>query len=196
MGNHEVDCMGTMDGKVVLVTGATQGIGKESAAALAKLGATVVMVGRDKARGEAALAEVKTRSGSDAVELLLADLSSIAEVRRLAAGFKARHDKLDVLLNNAGAINAGRKLSPDGLELTFAVNHLAYFLLTDLLLPVLEASAPARIVNVASDAHSGLKLDFGDLQSEKRYLSFEAYGRSKLANVLFTYELARRLEGK
>jgi len=184
-----------MSGKVVLITGATQGIGKESAAALASMGASVVMVGRDRERSEAALADVKARSRSDSVELLLADLSSMAEVRRLAADFKARHDRLHVLLNNAGAINATRKQSPDGLEMTFAVNHLAYFLLTDLLLPVLKASAPSRIVNVASDAHRGLSLDFADLQTEKRYFSFAAYGRSKLANILFTYELARRLEG-
>ena len=186
---------GSMSGKVVLITGATQGIGKESAAALASMGASVVMVGRDRERSEAALADVKARSRSDSVELLLADLSSMAEVRRLAADFKARHDRLHVLLNNAGAINATRKQSPDGLEMTFAVNHLAYFLLTDLLLPVLKASAPSRIVNVASDAHRGLSLDFADLQTEKRYFSFAAYGRSKLANILFTYELARRLEG-
>jgi NAD(P)-dependent dehydrogenase (short-subunit alcohol dehydrogenase family) len=184
-----------MSGKVVLITGATQGIGKESAVALASMGATVVMVGRDKARSEAALADVKARSRSDSVELLLADLSSMAEVRRLAADFKARHDQLHVLLNNAGALQASRKQSPDGLEMTFAVNHVAYFLLTDLLLPVLKASAPSRIVNVASDAHRGLSLDFDDLQSEKRYFSFPAYGRSKLANILFTYELARRLQG-
>lgn len=186
---------GSMSGKVVLITGATQGIGKESAVALAKMGATVVMVGRDPARSQAALTDVKARSGNHSVELLLADLSSMANVRKLAADFKARHDKLHVLLNNAGAIHADRKLGPDGVEMTFAVNHVAYFLLTDLLLPVLRASAPSRIVNVASDAHRGLSLDFDDLQSEKKYFSFAAYGRSKLANILFTYELARRLQG-
>ena len=186
---------GTMAGKVVLVTGATQGIGKESAVALARLGATVVMVGRDPARSEAALAEVKQRSGSDKVELLLADLSSLAEVRKLAAAFQARHHKLHVLLNNAGAIHQTRKLSPDGLEMTFAVNHAAYFLLTDLLLPTLKASVPSRVVNVASDAHKGMSLDFGDLMSERRFGAIPVYGRSKLANILFTYELSRRLQG-
>jgi len=187
--------MGSMDGRVVLITGATQGIGKESAAALAALGATVVMVGRDRARGEAALAEVKSRSGSAKVELLLADLSSMAEVRRLAAEFKSRHDKLHVLLNNAGAINASRRKSPEGHELTFAVNHLAYFVLTAELLEVLKRSAPARVVNVASEAHRGLRLDFDDLMHERSYLQFVVYGRSKLANILFTYKLARRLKG-
>lgn len=184
-----------MAGKVVLVTGATQGIGKESAVALARLGATVVIVGRDPARSEAALAEVKQRSGSDKVELLLADLSSLLEVQKLADAFKAKHDQLHVLLNNAGAIHQSRKLSADGLELTFAVNHAAYFLLTDLLLPTLKKSAPARVVNVASDAHKGMKLDLGDLQTSKGYSPITVYGRSKLANILFTYELARRLQG-
>jgi len=184
-----------MAGKIVLITGATGGIGLESAVGLARKGATVVMVGRDRAKGEAALAEVKRRSGNDKVELLLADLSSLAAVRKLAADFLAKHDKLHVLLNNAGALHASRKLSPDGLELTFAVNHVAYFLLTELLLPTLKASAPSRIVSVASDAHKGMSLEFDDLQAEKRYTSFVVYGRSKLANVLWTYELARRLEG-
>ena len=184
-----------MAGKIVLITGATNGIGLESAVGLASKGATVVMVGRDRARSEAALADVKRRSGSDKVELLLADLSSMAAVRQLAADFLARHDKLHVLLNNAGALHATRKVSPDGLEMTFAVNHVAYFLLTELLLPTLKASAPSRIVSVASDAHKGMTLDFDDLQAEKGYTSFVVYGKSKLANVLWTYELARRLEG-
>ena len=184
-----------MAGKIVLITGATNGIGLESAVGLAAKGATVVMVGRDRAKGEAALADVKKRSGNDKVELLLADLSTMAAVRKLAADFLARHDKLHVLLNNAGALNASRKVSPDALELTFQVNHVAYFLLTELLLPTLKASAPARIVSVASDAHKGMTLDFNDLQSEKRYTSFVVYGQSKLANVLWTYELSRRLEG-
>ncbi len=187
--------MGTMDGKTVLVTGATQGIGLESAVGLARLGARVLMVGRDKARSEAALAQVRARASSDQVELFLADLSSLAEVRRLADEVKARTSRLDVLLNNAGGIHQTRKLSPDGFELTFAVNHLAYFALTKHLLELLQASGPARIVNVASEAHRGMALDFADLQSEKRYRAIPVYGRSKLANILFTYELARRLQG-
>jgi NAD(P)-dependent dehydrogenase (short-subunit alcohol dehydrogenase family) len=184
-----------MDGKVAVVTGATQGIGLESAVGLARLGARVLMVGRDQARGQAALADVKARSSSDKVELLLADLSSLAEVRKLAAEVKSRTQKLDVLLNNAGAIHQSRKLSADGFEMTFAVNHLSYFLLTNLLLDLLKQSAPSRIVSVASDAHRGMSLDFDDLQSEKSYRSIVVYGKSKLANILFTYELARRLEG-
>jgi NAD(P)-dependent dehydrogenase (short-subunit alcohol dehydrogenase family) len=184
-----------MAGKIVLITGATQGIGKATAVGLAKLGATVVMVGRDKARSEEALADVKAASGSQSVELLLADLGSMTEVRRLAAAFLARHDRLHVLINNAGAIHQTRKLSPDGLEMTFAVNHVAYFLLTELLLPALKKSAPARVINVASEAHRGMSLDFDDLMLSKGYRPFLAYGRSKLANILYSYELSRRLQG-
>ena len=187
--------MAALNEKVILVTGSTSGIGLESAVALAQTGATVVMVGRDPARSEAALAEVKRRSGSAKVELLLADLSSLFAVKKLADDFKARHQRLDVLLNNAGAVNTSRRTSPDGFELTFAVNHLAYFLLTRELLPLLQASAPARIVSVASDAHKGMTLDFGDLLSERSYSAISVYGKSKLANILFTRELSRRLAG-
>jgi NAD(P)-dependent dehydrogenase (short-subunit alcohol dehydrogenase family) len=162
---------------------------------LARLGARVLMVGRDKERSEAALADAKARSGGGSIELLLADLSSQAEVRKLAAEVKERAPRLDVLLNNAGAIHQSRKLSADGIEMTFAVNHLGYFLLTELLLDLLKASAPSRIVNVASEAHRGQSLDFTDLQSARGYVPLRVYGRSKLANILFTYELARRLEG-
>jgi NAD(P)-dependent dehydrogenase (short-subunit alcohol dehydrogenase family) len=184
-----------MQGKTVLITGATQGIGLESVVGLARLGARVLMVGRDKERSEAALADAKARSGGGAIELLLADLSSQAEVRRLAAEVKQRAPRLDVLLNNAGAIHQSRKLSPDGIEMTFAVNHLGYFLLTELLLDLLKASAPSRIVIVASEAHRGQSIDFTDLQNERGYSPLRVYRRSKLANILFTYELARRLEG-
>lgn len=184
-----------MNGKVVLVTGSTQGIGLETAVGLAKSGARVVMVGRDRARSEAALADVKARSGNPDVELLLADLSSLRAVQKLAADFRAGHDRLDVLLNNAGAIHQTRKLSPDGIEMTFAVNHLAYFLLARELLPLLEKSAPARIVNVASEAHRGMTLDFDDLESARSYSPMRVYGKSKLANILFTRELARRIDG-
>ena len=184
-----------MAGRTCLITGATNGIGKETAIALAKMGASVVLVARDERKGRAAQSELKERSGADS-ELLLADLASLADVRRLAEEYRSRHDKLHVLINNAGAYNSKRELSKDGYEMTIAVNHLAHFLLTDLLLDVIKASAPARIINVSSGAHSGAKMDFDDLQAESGYgVGMRAYGQSKLANVLFTNELARRLEG-
>jgi NAD(P)-dependent dehydrogenase (short-subunit alcohol dehydrogenase family) len=185
----------SMGDKTCLVTGASSGIGKETALALATMGATVVLHGRDPARSEAALAQIKAASGNPRVELSVADLSSLAEVRRLAEAFLARHTRLDVLVNNAGVIRFRREVTADGLEYTFALNHLAYFLLTHLLLDVLKASAPARVVNVSSDAHYNGHLNFGDLQSERGYNVYGVYAASKLANVLFTYELARRLEG-
>lgn len=185
----------TLTDKVCLVTGANAGLGKITARELAKMGATVVMVARSKARGEAALAEVQQSSGSSDVHLMLADLSSQASIRELAKTFKASYDQLHVLVNNAGAYFNDRQVSADGLEMTFALNHLGYFLLTDLLLDMLKASAPARIVNVSSNAHMNGRINFDDLQAEQKYRSFAAYSHSKLANVLFTYELARRLEG-
>lgn len=185
----------SMQGKTVLITGATDGIGKETARALAGQGATVVIVGRSPEKGARVLAELKQSTGNPNIELLLADLSSMKEVRALATAFKAKHDRLDVLVNNAGAIYTERQVTVDGYERTFATNHLAYFLLTNLLLDLLKKSAPARIVNVSSEAHKSGKLDFDDLQSEKSYTTFTVYGTSKLANVLFTYELARRLAG-
>jgi NAD(P)-dependent dehydrogenase (short-subunit alcohol dehydrogenase family) len=183
-----------MQGKTVLITGASGGIGLEAARALAGMGADIVMVARDRARGEAAASTVRERA-TGSVELLLADLASLDEIRTLAKEFKASHTRLDVLLNNAGAHNATRHLSKDGYELTFAVNHLAYFLLTELLLDVLKASAPSRIVNVSSGAHHRGRIDFDDVMGERSYGGFRAYGQSKLANVLHAYELARRLEG-
>lgn len=185
-----------MTGKVCLVTGANQGIGRETAAALARMGATVIMTSRDRAKGEAALADVRSRSGRQDVELMLADFGSFASTRQLAADFKAKHQRLDVLVNNAGAIMTTRSETADGFETTFGVNHLGYFLLTNLLLDTIKASAPARIVNVASRAHLRSEMDFDDLNSRQgRYSAMTTYARSKLANVLFTYELARRLEG-
>lgn len=184
-----------MTGKTVLITGANSGIGKAAATELAKQGAQIVMVCRDPIRGETARAEIMRASDSDDVDLLIADLSSQAEIRQLAAEFKATYDRLDVLVNNAGVINGSRTLTVDGLESTFALNHLAYFLLTHELLDVLKASPPARIVNVASMGHKLGTIDFDDLQAEKRYDSLKAYNQSKLANILFTYELARRLAG-
>ncbi|MBI5288238.1 MAG: SDR family oxidoreductase [Chloroflexi bacterium] len=184
-----------MDGKVCLVTGASNGIGLVTAAELARNGASVLMVARDPTRGETARLEVVRRSGSEKVSLLLADLSSLRDVERLAAEVRSRCDRLDVLVNNAGAFHMRRHTSPDGYELTFALNHLAYFALSNLLLDMLKASAPARIVNVSSAAHKGAHIDFDDLHFERRYSGTRAYGQSKLANVLHAYELARRLAG-
>ncbi len=184
-----------MQGKTVLVTGANQGIGKATALALAQKGARVVLVSRSRDKGLAALADIQAASGATDLELLVADLSSLAQVRRLAAEFKARHDRLDVLVNNAGVLVPTRRVTADGFEETFAVNHLAAFLLTKELLDVLHAAAPARIVNVSSSAHRGARMQWGDLQFDRhRYNQWRAYGQSKLANVLFTYELARRLD--
>lgn len=187
--------MGTMDGKICMVTGATDGIGLVTARELAAMGAAVILVGRNRAKGEAVVNAIKTATGNPAVELLVADLSAQAEVRQLAADFKAKHDRLHVLVNNAGAIFMSRQETGDGIEFTFGLNHLNYFLLTHLLLDVIKASAPARIVNVSSDAHVRGHINFADLEGKRRYSGFRAYSQSKLANVLFTYELARRLEG-
>ena len=184
-----------MQGKTVLVTGANQGIGKATAIALAAKGAHVVLVARNAEKGRAALAEVQA-AGSGGAELIVADLSSQEQVRRAAAELKTNHRKLDVLVNNAGVYVPERHTTVDGLEETFALNHLGYFLLTRELLDVLQATSGARIVNVSSEAHRGARMRWDDLQFEKTpYSGFKAYGQSKLANVLFTYELARRLEG-
>ena len=184
-----------MTGKVCLVTGANSGIGKPTAMALAEMGATVVLVCRNRDTGEEALREIHQRTGNRSSELLIADLSSQAAIRSLAAQFKEKHDRLDVLVNNAGVVMRKRVLTADGIETTFAVNHLAYFLLTNLLLDVLRKSAPARIVNVASAAHTSGTMNFDDLSGENRYSSWGAYCQSKLANILFTYELAKKLAG-
>ena len=182
-----------MHGKTILITGATSGIGLEAAVALARQGARVVLVGRDRARTEAAVAGVKARSGAAEVEHLLCDFSSQADIRRLAQEVLARHGRLDVLINNAGGVNKTRRLTVDGIEATFAVNHLGYFLLTNLLTDLLVRSAPARVVTVASEGHRQGTLDFGDLGLEQGYRIMRSYARSKLANVLFANELARRL---
>ena len=182
-------------GKVCVVTGANSGIGRAAALGLAEKGATVVLICRSQARGVAVLEEIE-RNGRGSAELLVADLASQRQVRAVAAAFLARFDRLDVLINNAGVAGWGTRLATeDGLERTFAVNHLAPFLLTGLLSDRLKANAPARVVTVSSAAHRNCALDFDDLQGERRYSAFGAYSRSKLANVLFTYELARRLEG-
>jgi NAD(P)-dependent dehydrogenase (short-subunit alcohol dehydrogenase family) len=184
-----------MQGKICLITGTNSGIGKATALGLAHMGATVVMVCRDRAKGEEAQREIQTKSGNDAVDLLLADLSSQQSIRQLAETFRQRYTHLHVLINNAGAGFSQRKESVDGVEMTFAVNHLAPFLLTNLLLDVLKHSAPARIINVASENHRFVRLDMQDLQLQRRYGFLRAYGRSKLALLLFTYDLARRLHG-
>jgi NAD(P)-dependent dehydrogenase (short-subunit alcohol dehydrogenase family) len=158
-----------MTGKTVLITGATSGIGKATAMGLANMGARVVMVGRDRGRGEAAMADIKENSGNASVDLMLADVSSQKEIRRLADEFGEAYPRLDVLINNAGVFRSERITTADGIEATFAVNHLAYFLLTNLLLDRLKASAPSRIVNVASADHSNGTIDFDDLQGEKGY---------------------------
>jgi NAD(P)-dependent dehydrogenase (short-subunit alcohol dehydrogenase family) len=188
----------SMTGKTVLITGATRGIGRAAAQALAEMGATVVLVGRDRTRAETAVAEIGQATSNPYLTYLVGDLSSMAEVRRVADEFESRHERLHVLLNNAGAVIARRKVSVDGFEMTFALNHMSYFLLTNLLLDRLTASAPGRVICVSSDAHRAGRLDLNDLQGERSGMGiggFGAYGRSKLMNVLFTYELARRLDG-
>ena len=184
-----------MEHSVCLVTGGTSGIGRAVAVQLARQGATVLLTGRDRARGEAAVAEIRGQGGN--AEFLPADFASLASVRALADEVRRRHDRLHVLVNNAGFVSGGtRRLTGDGFEETFAVNHLATFLLTRLLQDLLAASTPARVVTVSSEAHRALHtLDFDNLQGERRYRPFLAYSQSKLENVLFTYELARRLEG-
>src|SRR3990170_70761 len=182
-------------GRVCLVTGATAGIGAVSARELARMGATVVGVGRNPDKCATVGERVKSETGNPQVEFLSADLSSQAQVRRLAEAFKQKYDRLEVLVNNAGAYYLTRQECVDGIELTFALNHLGYFLLTNLLLDLIKASAPARIVNVSSNAHQSARMDFASLKGGGFYNSWAAYSQSKLANLLFTYELARRLEG-
>ncbi|OIO85574.1 MAG: short-chain dehydrogenase [Anaerolineae bacterium CG2_30_57_67] len=184
-----------MQNKTILVTGATSGIGLVAARQLARQGGSVVLVGRSAAKLSTVAEQIKTQTGNTQIETIVADLSTHAGVQHTAHEFKKRYPRLDVLLNNAGAIFSSRQVSADGLELTFALNHLNYFHLTMLLMDVLKASNAARVVNVSSDAHRGQKLDFDDLQNSKNYSRFSAYGRSKLMNLLFTYELARKLEG-
>ena len=184
-----------MAGKTVLVTGGTGGIGKATAAGLAALGARVGITGRDPGRTHDMAAEIARTSGNPMVDGFAADLSSQAEVRRLASEVLAAYPRLEVLVNNVGGYWFTRRVTVDGLEHTFAVNHLAGFLLTDLLLERLKASAPARIVVVSSGVHATGRMNFDDLQGEQAYSGGQAYSQSKLANVLFTYELSRRLAG-
>jgi NAD(P)-dependent dehydrogenase (short-subunit alcohol dehydrogenase family) len=184
-----------LTGKIILITGASGGLGLEAAVELARRGAEIVITGRAAHRTDAALGLIQRRSGSGRVQALLADFASQSAVRKLADAFCARHPRLDILINNAGSVNPQHALTEDGIETTFAVNHLAPFLLTGLLLDTLVASAPARIVNVASAAHYRGTLDFDDLGFAHGYGVMRAYARSKLANVLFTRALAKRLAG-
>jgi NAD(P)-dependent dehydrogenase (short-subunit alcohol dehydrogenase family) len=187
---------GNIAEKIAVVTGASSGIGLHTAVGLVRAGMRVVMVGRDRARTEAARRFVTERSGSDRVEILLADFSRLAEARRLAEELLSSHGRLDVLVNNAGLLSPKYRVSADGFELTFAVNHLAPFLLTNLLLDRLKASAPARIINVASEAHRNNRIDIGSLTHPQDWTMTRAYGRSKLCNILFTKELASRLDAR
>jgi NAD(P)-dependent dehydrogenase (short-subunit alcohol dehydrogenase family) len=184
-----------MDGKVVVLTGGTSGIGQLAAAELARQGARIILIARDRDRASHALAEIGRDGPGLAHRVLYADLASMAETRRAAAEIAGQEPRIDVLINNAGALFNRRQTSPDGLEMTFAVNHMAYFVLTEGLKDTLQRSAPARIVSTASGAHRGTVLDFDDLQSERAYSGFQVYGRSKLCNILFNRELARRLQG-
>jgi NAD(P)-dependent dehydrogenase (short-subunit alcohol dehydrogenase family) len=183
-----------LTGKICLVTGATRGIGEVTARELARQGAAVTIVGRSPERAAASAARIKAATGAS-VETLIADLASQAQVRRLADEFQARHSRLDVLVNNAGAVFTRRAESADGIEMTWALNHMSYFLLTNLLLGALRAAPAGRIVSVASDAHRGARINFEDPQFKRGYNGWRAYSQSKLANILFTVELARRLAG-
>ncbi|PDW02386.1 SDR family oxidoreductase [Candidatus Viridilinea mediisalina] len=183
-----------MNGKVCLVTGASSGIGQVAALELARMGATVVLLVRNRQRGEAARQAMIGQTGNPNVDLLVADFAALDTVRQAATEFLGRYQRLDVLLNNAGVYVSERRLSADGFELTFAVNHLAPFLLTNLLLDCMQATGAARVVTVSSGAHMAGSAKFNDVRAERGYNGFRAYADSKLANVLFTYELARRLE--
>ncbi|AFZ65847.1 SDR family oxidoreductase [Deinococcus peraridilitoris] len=183
----------TLSGKNALITGATGGIGKVTARELARQGARVTVVGRDPVRTRATVDELRLATGNHQIEGLLADLGVQSQVRALATRFQARHEHLDILVNNAGALHAERGETPEGIEQTWAVNHLGYFLLTTELLSLLTRSPGARIVNVASEAHRAGTMNWGDLEGRRGYHGFRAYAQSKLANILFTRELARRL---
>jgi NAD(P)-dependent dehydrogenase (short-subunit alcohol dehydrogenase family) len=190
-----VELMGLMDSRVVLVTGSTDGIGKATALELAREGATVLLHGRNLQKGEAVLKDIRRITGSDRLHLYIADFCSLEQVRRLAAQIREEHDRLHLLINNAGTFEPECKITEDGLETTFCVNYLAAFLLTGELLDLLKASAPSRIINVASVSHWNGAMDWDRLQGEDNYQGFAAYALSKLAMILFTYSLAERLQG-
>lgn len=191
--NPELNTWCTMAGKVCMVTGATAGIGKVTASALADMGAQLVITGRNPHKTKETAHQIASETGNNSIDYLIADYSDLQQVRDLADEFKSRYSQLNVLVNNAGAFFNTRKLTAKGIEMTFLVNHLAPFLLTNLLMENMQNGEPARIVNVSSDAHKQGTMDFDDLGFAKGYFGMKAYGRSKLANILFTYELARRL---
>jgi len=182
-------------GKVCLITGGSSGIGAAAAGMLAGKGGTTVIVGRNQERSRNAVNQIKKQTGDSNVDFIIADLSSLSQTCRLASDFRRRYERLDVLVNNAGVSMFRRQETTDGFEMTFAVNHLSHFLLTNLLLDMLKASSPSRIVNVSSAMHSRAHIDFDDIHGRKKYSAMKSYGQSKLANLLFTYELARRLNG-
>jgi len=184
-----------MKGKTVVITGGTSGIGEIAAEQLAQIGARIVLIARDKSRGEATLARLRERAPGLAHTVHYADLARIPEMKRVAAQIARSEPRIDVLINNAGAMFGSRQLTGDGLEYTFALNHMAYFVVTEGLRERLQASAPARIINTSSGAHRGARLDFDDLQLVKDFSAMKAYSRSKLCNILFTRELGRRLHG-
>jgi retinol dehydrogenase 12 len=184
-----------MHGKIVVITGGTSGIGAVAAETLAGMGARIILVARDRQRGEATMARLRAKGPKARHAVYYGELSSIAETKRVGAEIAAAEPRIDVLINNAGALFSRREVTSEGVERTFATNHVSYFVLTECLRERLAASAPARVVNTSSDAHHGTRLDFGDLQMKNGYRGFRAYGRSKLCNILFTRELARRLKG-
>lgn len=184
-----------MKNKICLITGATSGIGKATAFALAKKGAATIIIGRNKKRCEKTIKEIIKSTGNSSIDYIVADLSSMNDVRKLYIEFKSRYNRLDVLINNVGAKFVKRLVSVDGYEMTLSLNHLSHFLLTNLLMDMLKNSGRARIINVSSGSHGGCPgINFDDLQSERQYIGKKAYAQSKLANILFTYELSRRLE--
>lgn len=187
--------LGDMTGRVCVVTGANRGIGRATAEGLGRLGASLVLVCRRREDGEAVAAAIGKAGGCPEPEVVEADLAEQAQVRRAAEEVSSRHPAVHVLINNAGVVSRRRELTPDGLETQLAVNHLAPFLLTQLLLPPLRAAAPSRVITVSSTTHHGATIDFGDLQREREYDASDVYAETKLMNVLFTYELARRLAG-
>lgn len=196
MINRKVNKTISMEGKICMITGANSGIGKATALGLAEMGAGIVMICRNKERGEIAQQEIIEKTGNKNIDLLICDLSSQEQIYKLISEFKRKYQNLHVLINNAGIVLSKRELSVDGIEMNFAVNYLAPFLLTNLLIDIIKKSAPSRIINVSSGVHKMASMDFDDLQGEnKKYGAFKNYGVSKLALTLFTYELSRRLEG-
>ncbi len=187
--------MANMDGKVCIVTGSNSGIGKETAFALAEMGATVVMAVRDADKGESARAEILEQTGNTKTDLMICDVACLESIRQFAKEFTEKYDRLDVLINNAGCTIHKRQVTIDGFERTLAVNYLGPFFLTHELLPILKSSAPSRVINLTSGIHFRAKVDFDDLQNECKYRAMDAYGAAKLMVVMYTYELARRLEG-